>query len=242
MRSRRLSAALLCVLGAARADVHAQSCTAPSFAAPAPTFPSGGVQPGDFATADFNKDGLLDLAVTNEIGNNVTVHLGFGLGFTPTAPIPGLTRAYAVDAADLNHDGNADLAIVGQPPGNLWVAFGNGAGGFGAPVGIPTSNGAPRDVHIGDFNNDGDPDLAVGYAAPPGVSIHMGNGLGGFSSPAPVPMGFTFELEIADVNHDGNLDVVTADGGGNQIDVALGLGTGGSARQQPSPSDSFPRR
>jgi hypothetical protein len=80
---------------------------------PRVAWPAGG-QPFDFAIADFNGDGALDIAVANASSWTVTVLLGKGDGTFPVslnlfAPGGGPT---SVQTADFNGDGKPDLAVA----------------------------------------------------------------------------------------------------------------------------------
>jgi Bacterial Ig-like domain (group 3)/FG-GAP-like repeat len=122
--------------------------------------------------ADFNGDGLVDLAVANYNDNDVAILVGDGHGsFTePNPPIPvGVPNQYlnpfAMIALDYNDDGITDLAVVNysqyNPSGSLTLLRGDGTGNF-APAGPDIALGSlPNDVVTADFNGDGKPDLAI---------------------------------------------------------------------------------
>jgi hypothetical protein len=181
------------------------------------------VSPGVYSfdtivTADFNGDGVLDLAINGDGeehgGSFVTILLGNGDGTFQAALLGGDEAQGSlgpVTAADFNGDGKQDLAgnftfgQVAEPqsqsPG-LAVGLGNGAGAFtfnNYP--IPQSGGS---IFSGDFNADGRLDLAMDSM------IAMGNGNGTFQTPAIVAAG-TFTLAVGDFNGDGRLDLVAND-------------------------------
>jgi Bacterial Ig-like domain (group 3)/FG-GAP-like repeat len=132
--------------------------------------------------ADFNGDGILDLAVVNENGNGtadpstIEILLGNGDGTftqTPASPVTGyITHSLAV--GDFNGDGKADLVaanlngITGIPtsPGTINVLLGNGDGTF-VPLQTIFTGGMPYAVATADFNNDGLSDIAEGWSDPP---------------------------------------------------------------------------
>jgi FG-GAP-like repeat len=66
--------------------------------APGSPFPSGGTGPSAIAAWDFNGDGQLDLAVTNEDSNSLAVWLGDGKGHFRMAP--GFPQALTGAAPD----------------------------------------------------------------------------------------------------------------------------------------------
>lgn len=114
------------------------------------------------AVADFNRDGKADLAVTNQLGNSLTILMGVGNGtFTlaaspPTGNLPG-----AVAAGDFNGDGIADLAVTNVNDDTITILLGKGDGTFIPQPATPATDDQPNSLAVGDFNGDGVSDLAV---------------------------------------------------------------------------------
>jgi len=162
------------------------------------------------AVADFNGDGILDLACPNQEiippnGNtnpppgNLSVLLGNGDGtFRFGSNVSIGAGPSNVVVADFNGDGKADIAtasffsaVPNYYISTVSVAMGNGDGTFSPSTPLPVSVNdqiAPIFVVTGDFNGDGAPDLAVIYgtegAAPSTklVTVYLGNGDGTFSA------------------------------------------------------------
>jgi hypothetical protein len=193
----------------------------PSAGSPVPT----GVFPFYLAVADFNGDGVADLAVSNEGDNTVSVLLGNGDGtFTqaPGSPIPSNYNPGQIVAADFNSDGIADLAVANFTPvfpstvGNVVVLLGNGDGTFTPAPESPISVGVdPLALVAADFNQDGNTDLAVdnyGLITQPNtqtLTLLLGDGKGNFS-PAGPPAQLAFspnDMVPADFNQDGTIDL-----------------------------------
>ena len=210
--------------------------------APVPGSPfATGTNPDFVAIADFNGDGIQDLAVSNLNSNNVTVLLGNGAGgFTAASgsPISVGTSPQAVAIADFNGDGKLDLAVPNYS-GTVSILLGNGSGGFTAASGSPfASGGMSASAVVGDFNGDGIADLAVGTYDTSSVAVFLGNGSGGFTavsgSPFPVGAGRGV-IAVADFNGDGIQDLVIANGNANNVTVLLGNGAGKFAAMSGSP-------
>lgn len=128
-----------------------------------------GADPFFAATADFNKDGKLDVVVANRGDDTITILLGDGQGgFAPAAgsPVGGFSFPRAIGIGDFNGDGNPDLAVVNESlnssVGTVSILLGNGAGGFVAASGSPVAVGpGPVSIAVADFNGDGNSDLAT---------------------------------------------------------------------------------
>jgi hypothetical protein len=139
-------------------SVLPQDTSAPSLAYPACV-----------VTADFNADGILDLAVANEGTNNVTVLLGNGDGtFGPTfytGPIPPISvgsSPFSMAVGYFNTDTYPDLAIANVGDNTITVLLGSATGSFTPASGSPFSVGIqPESVAVGYFNGNGWPGLAV---------------------------------------------------------------------------------
>ncbi|MGC1781930.1 MAG: FG-GAP-like repeat-containing protein [Acidobacteriaceae bacterium] len=138
-------------------------------------------------TGDFNKDGLLDIAVTYLEDNVVRVLTNNGNGFNTATAYPVGQQPYWVASADLNGDGYPDLVTANTTPnaaaGTVSVLLNKGSGwngAFGAAVSYPVGKD-PYQVAIGDINNDGYPDLAVTNYASNSVTVLMGSKTGAFT-------------------------------------------------------------
>jgi hypothetical protein len=124
-------------------------------------------------TADFNRDGKLDLAVTDTAGNAVIILLGNGDGTfgTPTTIAVG-NSPYAIVAGDFNNDGKLDLAVANYGDGTITLLLGNGDGTFTQTAGSPYAVGQyPYQLAAADFNGDGKLDLATANLGDYTVSI-----------------------------------------------------------------------
>jgi len=81
--------------------------------------------------ADFNTDGKLDLAVVNNLADNVSIFLGDGnLGFTAGAIVPTGSDPEALAIADFNGDRLLDIATTSEFQDKAVVLVGKGDGTF----------------------------------------------------------------------------------------------------------------
>jgi len=194
-----------------------------------------GHQAWALAAGDFNSDGKIDLAVTNNdfnlVHTQVNVLLGDGDGIfqKPTRyEVGGEPTSVAV--GDFNGDGKPDLVVVNHHlqhrPGKISVLLGNGDGTFQPQVTYKGGD-APWQVAVGDFNGDGKSDLAVTREGKPGlVSILLGNGDGTFRPQLKVLAGHNpFYIAVGDFNGDGITDLLVA-GEGPKIATTSLLGNG----------------
>jgi FG-GAP-like repeat/Chitobiase/beta-hexosaminidase C-terminal domain/Bacterial Ig-like domain (group 3) len=209
-----------------------------TFAAPVMAPVSGslvGVE--QILVADFNGDGIADLAViTNADIQTVDILLGNGNGSftaeTTNPPISGIPSYFAT--GDFNGDGKTDLAVV-ETSGTIAILLGNGDGTFAAS-GSVNSASSSSPIAVADFNGDGKLDIAVpAGATSESVIVLSGNGDGTFNSPFSGPSSTSTSVtwvQVADFNQDGAPDVVLADSSGSAT-VFVNNGSG-------SLSESFP--
>lgn len=217
------------------------SCSGPSFS-PA-SFPTG-AGPTNFVLADLNNDGKTDVAVTNQVSNDVSILLGNGNGtFAPQTLVMAGSGPYAIASGLFNADSNIDLAVVNSTSNNVSILLGNGSGGFSAPVNFFVGT-SPISIAVADLNNDGKQDLAVanfGGFFSGSVSLLLGNGTGGFTTGTQVRTRTQPSYVIAaNINGDGNQDLIVANFGANSVSTFSGNGAGAFQLIQNLTSSSGP--
>ncbi len=192
--------------------------------------------PAGVTVGDFNGDTIEDLAVSNELSDNVSILLGKGDGSFLSAQNFGVgVGPYSVAVGDFNGDTIEDLAVSNELSDNVSILLGKGDGSFLSAQNFGVGVG-PYSVAVGDFNGDTIEDLAVanrglhGHNAPlsdGNVSILLGKGDGSFLSAQNFGAGVTpSSVTVGDFNGDAIEDLAVANGFSNNVSILLGQGDG----------------
>lgn len=183
------------------------------------------------ALADFNGDGLIDIASTSTTSGRVLIHYRNSSGsyaFPPSSYNVGGSWVYSVQATDLNKDGYPDLTFTGyngsiQPC--VSVMLNNGSGGFGSAQNYVTGQGLAFYHTLGDLNKDGNPDLVTANYYSNNITIYTGSSNGTFSNPVSIKALYAFDVNIRDYDQDGNPDIVVSSPDNNQFIFFKGTGS-----------------
>jgi hypothetical protein len=180
------------------------------------------------AVADFNGDGMPDIALSYARMADVPPHPGTvavylqdrnhpGSFLSPTNyPVPN--DPWNIVAADLNEDGNIDLAVVntiatidtiGSSSVSVLLQDPANPGEFFSAVNYDTGY-APVALAVGDVTQDGRTDIVVSNADGITVLLQSSTTPGQFQRQPTiaVPNGGTAGIAIADVNGDGKNDII----------------------------------
>ena len=212
------------------------------------------------AVADFNGDGILDVATSNlaagwadpDVPPPVAfVRLGRGDGtFGPAAGFGAGGDPLSIAAADMDRDGHVDLIVANWSPPDAYESFsrvtqlrGNGDGTFTRQGSFVTGS-SPYAVVAADLDGDGWPDIATtNFNGDPdfdanSVTVLLANGHGNFHRMLDLPGGgHPRALAAGDLDGDAIADLVVVNEGSNTLSVMLGSGLSSSgARRFPTPS------
>jgi hypothetical protein len=198
----------------------------PQFLVP-PVISIGASSAVQVAAADFNHDGIVDLAVPDSAGVSILIGNGDGTFQPPvTYPLQGKDqKGYAIAIADMNNDGIPDLVITSTSADfAVEILLGKGDGTFNAAKAFRGPSEAVS-VAVGDFNGDGKIDVVLADHGKE-ITVLLGNGDGTLQpmfNYATVGAGGATSVAVADINGDGKADIVVAC---NSVDVFLGNGDG----------------
>ena len=192
------------------------------------------------AIADFNNDGIPDLASTLSSGE-VAVCLGNGDGTFRSLPLLSSGSSLlgqSIIAYDLNGDGNMDIAVVDINRGGegdialasvMAVLYGRGDGTFKPAVDYETI--FPFGIAEGDLNGDGIPDLVVAgdEETDPLIFVFLGTKSGAFQAAPEFKSGVTTPqaFAVGDFNGDGIPDLAVTGTTSNNVGILLGDAKGG---------------
>jgi len=205
---------------------------------------AAGQTPSALATAYFNNDGFLDLAVVNRTSDTLGILYGDGKGgfgqmqSYATGPEPG-----GLAIADLNGDGMNDIAVANSGRNNISLFFIKRDGHFAGMV--PLAAGGVDEQSISDtvvaadFNSDGMPDIAMNLRMTHKIAVLFGDDTGKFETPVLVEVGDQpramasgdfagnerpLAVAVADFSGDDNLDIAVINGSSNIVGILTGGG------------------
>jgi hypothetical protein len=179
-----------------------------------------GIKAGPIHSADFNKDGYPDLAVTSDDDNRLGFLLNKGDGtFHPISIFTSNYPGYLA-GGDWNRDGNYDLAVANVTEGAISLYRGDGTGAFTRYGSVSAQGEYPIKIVTDDFDGDGLVDLISGNYFSHTVGVMFGNGDGtfrtAFTYPAPA---YPHTLAAVDLDGDGDSDIASPHAGARHFTV-----------------------
>jgi hypothetical protein len=184
--------------------------------------------PYNVAVADFDLDGLPDIAASDYPGRRLLILLSArSPGSYTEVSLPTGEKPIALVVGDLNGDGVPDLISSdhGSASSSVYLAYGDGE--FSERIEVATGP-LPYSIALGSIDGDAIPDLIAAHSTDPGrITILQGRGDGTFS--------WHDELEVrdrliyvdtADFNADGLDDIVVTRENENTAGVFLNEGDG----------------
>ncbi|MCH9652052.1 MAG: VCBS repeat-containing protein [Deltaproteobacteria bacterium] len=168
--------------------------------------------------ADFDSDGLVDLAVPYRDGGQSFVYLnapGADLAKLERVPFgPPDAAIRMAKAADLDGDGLLDLVTVERHRG-VTAYFNQGHRDFSPGQEIAGPAVVPYALSVGDLNLDGAMDLIVGHVEALSV-LYLNDGSGQGFTPVPFgnAQGTVYGFAVGDLDQDGLPDIAVAKSGG----------------------------
>jgi hypothetical protein len=210
-----------------------------------------GPGPSGLAAVDLNKDGKMDLVVSNiqaDAAHSISILLGNGDGtFQAHRDINGGPAPNSITVGDFNHDGNPDIATSNFATVNAVVVnLGDGKGGVLAQkttVGFGQTSQPTEAEYLvtkivwADFNRDGKDDLYYiqccgGFDVEIGAwGVLIGNGDGTFTDHVVSQIFVPLDITAVDINQDGLSDAVISYAGchtpcdGTLPEINLGNGS-----------------
>lgn len=195
-----------------------------TFSAPQKLSLGANSAPDGVAFGDFNKDGKLDIAITDFAQSGVVVfinkgHRAFKAGkefFAGSTPVP-------IAVADINGDGKLDICVGDYYDSKFWVLTGDGHGSFALPVGGGSVGTNPEHLIVHDFTGDGKLDIVTAAYGGSTLSLVPGHGNGTFAPARTLHVGDGPNgLVTGDFNGDGFPDLATANLHSNNVSILLG--------------------
>ena len=200
-----------------------------------------GLGPSTNEGADFNRDGLIDMAIGSTYSNNVNIQYGDPVTFFNTQmnyPVSESVRGLAV--ADLNGDGWDDIVTANRFASNISILINDENGFFEPAIYIDSGFQGETSIAATDLNADGFTDLLVATYEDNHVVSLLNDGTGSMTVASSAMVGGgPWMIAIGDINGDGYADAITANRFTNDVSVVFSDGSGGLEFDSHYPTNEF---
>lgn len=188
---------------------------------------NGGVNPGNIAVGDLDRDGRPELVVSDYALNTVSILKNLSVpgsfntnSFAPKIDFSAETEPGSVSIGDFNSDGRPDLVVTSARTGNFSVYRNNSSLGtltntsFVSRVNFSAGLGVGN-VTVADFNKDGKLDLSMLSSASSSVLVYQNTttnillNINSFGNRVSIPVLTTpTSIAVADMDGDGKPDII----------------------------------
>ena len=183
--------------------------------------------PQRMAVADFNGDKFLDIAISNQLSDDVTVLLNSSAGqFYNMFSFDAGAEPFAIVAEDFDKDGAVDLAVASLTDNLVRIYANQKSEQFESKVSKPTGT-LPFDMATSDVDKNGYPDLLVVNQESNDVSVFRNMGDFNFLDEEIYPVGDKpTAITTLDFNGDHFYDAAIARFAADTLAVLLNNGKG----------------
>lgn len=203
-----------------------------------------GLSPKGISLADIDRDGRLEIVVTNEGENTVSVFkntvtpLG-GVSYNNKIDFPSGASPRSIVAEDIDNDGLADIVTANYGGNNFSVLRNTSSGGsisFDSKVDFTTGAG-PQDIKVADIDADGINDVIVTNNGSGTLSVLKNTSSSGsvsFATSVDATTGIgPINVAVGDIDGDGSPDLAVTNTGSNSISVFKNNSTIGTVSLEP---------
>jgi uncharacterized protein YjdB len=206
-----------------------------------------GSSPYIVALGDLDGDGKLDMVVTNEVSNTISILRNTAASgtissssFAAKVDLATGVNPISVAIGDIDKDGKADLAVANFYSNSVSVYRNIGNVGsittssFAAKVDYTTGN-HPYCVALGDIDGDAKLDMVIANQASSTISLYRNTATSGsittgsFASKVDFTTGANpYHVAVGDLDGDGKADVAVVNNTANTVSVFRNTATSGS--------------